>query len=99
VRKQTDPDQEALFAVEDTPVVKVPVRPRGGARAKVRWSKYVTKTGIKCDDCLLVLALNDGVGPATRQARWRRQEDAHDLLLCYAHAQQRRIEDGLGELE
>lgn len=93
----TSDDQDALFPVE-TPPVKTPPRPKSSGPKRPAWTKYVTKTGMKCDDCMLVLALAKGEAPASRQARWRRKQGETDLLLCYAHAQERRIEDGLDPL-
>ena len=88
-------DQPALFGV-DTPAVTKP-RHRGSS-AHPRWSKYQPSTPVKCDDCLMVLAEADGRGPATRNARWRRAVAGTDLVLCYAHAQLRRADDGLTPL-
>lgn len=95
--RQHDPMQAELFPVAETPV-KTPPRPKPAKASRPRWSKYVTKTGTKCDDCMLLLALARGQAPASRQARWRRKQGESDLLLCYAHAQERRTEDGLEPL-
>lgn len=89
-------DQEVLFDVGPVPV-KVPKRQTTSA-ARPRWTKYRPKSPEKCDDCMLVLALAKGNGPVSRQAKWRRKQGATDLLLCHAHAQARRDEDGLGDL-
>lgn len=90
------PTQDILFEVANPPVAKVK-RPQG--RSRPAWTKYRPVNPVKCDDCCLVLALAKGDGPATRQARWRRVQDGADLLLCYAHADVRRKEDGLVPLQ
>jgi hypothetical protein len=93
---QPPPEQMALDGFEDAPVR----RPRRRAPSGVpRWTRYAAKAPVKCDDCLAVLAEARGHGPATRSARWRRATGGTELLLCYAHAQQRRQEDGLNPLE
>lgn len=89
---EPDPLQDALFPVE-TPPVKVPARKPTDGRP--RWSKYRPKHPQKCDDCMLVLLLAKGNAPASRRAKFRRQQGGSDLLLCYGHAQARREEDGL----
>jgi len=83
-----------LFPVV-TPPVKSPKRPKASSSDKARWTRYRPKNPVKCDDCMLVLALAEGEGPASRQARYRRKQGETDLLLCFAHAQIRRDEDGL----
>lgn len=88
--------QPPLFDV-DTPPVRTPRRP--AAPGKPAWSKYRPKAPMKCDDCMMVLALAKGDAPASRRARWRRRIGTTDLLLCYAHADVRREEDGLERLE
>lgn len=91
-----DPHQGELFTVVDTPV-QTPKRPTTST-PKPRWSKYRPKHPVKCDDCMLLLAVTKGNAPASRQAKWRRKQGASDLLLCYAHATARRTEDGLEPL-
>lgn len=99
MKRPHDPLQGELFAVSDTPV-ETPPRPKTKTTSsRPKWSKYVSKNRVKCDDCLLLLAIREGNAPASRQARWRRVQDGSDLLLCYAHAQDRRVEDGLNPLE
>lgn len=88
--------EDVLFEVKNPRVIKV-TRKQGKTRP--RWSRYKVKNPIKCDDCMLVLALAKGDGPATRQARWKRVQDGADLLLCYAHAEVRRDEDGMVPLK
>lgn len=48
---------------------------------------------------MLVLALAHGEGPVSRLALFRRAQGGSDLLLCAAHAQDRRDEDGLEPLK
>lgn len=88
--------EDALFVVSQPPVTKV-TRKQGRSRPK--WTKYRPINPLKCDDCMLVLALAKGNGPATRQARWKRVQDGKDQLLCYGHADARREEDGLEPLK
>lgn len=97
MKRTTDPMQGELFTVTDAPV-KVPPRPKPSTSSRPKWSKYHTATGVKCDDCMLVLALAKGNAPASRQARWRRRHGDSDLLLCYAHASERRVDDGMEPL-
>lgn len=93
-----DPLQPGLFEPEETPVVK-PKRASDPAKAgRPRWSKYRPVNPPKCDDCMLALAQSQGRAPASRRAKFRRQAGSSDLLLCYAHAQLRREDDGLEAL-
>jgi hypothetical protein len=94
--RAVDPDQPELFPVTEPPV-KTPKRPPANGAA--RWSKYRPKYPVKCDDCMLLLAQQRGQAPASRQAKFRRQQGGADLLLCYGHAQARRDEDGLTPIE
>lgn len=86
-----------MFEV-DVPTVDTPPRSKGGS-ARPRWSRYKTRSPVKCDDCMLVLALAKGDGPVSRLAQFRRAQGGTDLLLCAAHAQVRRDEDGLEPLK
>jgi hypothetical protein len=95
--EHADTAEPVLFEVDPVPV-KVPKRTTS-SQAKPRWTKYRPKFPLKCDDCMLVLALAKGAGPPSRQAKFRRKQGAGDLLLCYAHAQARRDEDGMKPLE
>lgn len=79
-----------MFEVDDPPVST----PKRRLPTNPRWSRYHAKALTKCDDCMLLLALAKGQGPAARFARQRRTAGATDLLLCDAHAQVRREEDG-----
>jgi hypothetical protein len=88
---------EPLFPIA-SPVVQKVTRKNSGA-GKPRWSKYSPINPVKCDDCMLILALAKGDAPASRQARWRRQCGDSDLLLCYGHAALRREEDGMRPLK
>jgi hypothetical protein len=88
--------QGELFHVESPPV-RTPKRATGNG--KPRWTQYKVKYPMKCDDCMLILAQAKGVGPASRVARFRRAQDGADLLLCIAHAQDRRDIDGMKPLE
>lgn len=85
-----------MFDVADPPV-RTPKRPRGDGNPI--WSRYRVRNPVKCDDCMLVLALAKGNAPAARFAQYRRMQDGKDLLLCVAHAQDRRDEDGLRRLK
>jgi len=96
-RRQPDPMQDALFGVE-TPPIQVPKRIPTSKRTPVVWSKYRPKHPVKCDDCMLLLVQCKGKAPASRQAKFRRKQGVSDLLLCYAHAQARREEDGMEAL-
>jgi hypothetical protein len=89
-------DQQPLFDI-DSPPVRVPKRrlPAG----KPRWIKYRPVNMVKCDDCMLLLALAKGNGPASQPAKWRRVTTDSDLLLCYGHAQERRRDDKLPPLK
>ncbi len=89
--------QGHLFAVTQAPVT--PVRRQSASSEKVRWSKYRPLNPVKCDDCMMVLYLARGDAPASRQARWKRKQGDEMLLLCYAHADCRREEDGLKPLK
>lgn len=87
-----------LFDVGDVPVQRAPRRP-SSSNARPRWTRYHTATGIKCDECMAVLASRAGQAPASRQARYRRSVGPTYMLLCYAHAQQWREDDGLAALQ
>lgn len=93
-RREVDPMQDALFAV-DTPPVKVPKRRGSTGRSRPVWTVYHPKNPVKCDDCMLLLAERYGDAPASRNARWKRSQGGTYLLLCYAHANLRRTEDGM----
>lgn len=95
--REPDPMQDPLFDVE-TPPVKIPSLREEKAASRPRWSKYRPLNPVKCDDCMLVLALAGGKAPASRQAKWRRKAGDSDRLLCYGHASARRAEDGLEPL-
>lgn len=87
----TDPRADVpMFDVGSTPVV-TPKRPH--AKGRPRWSPLHLKNPLKCDDCALVLAQAHGEGPVARYATHRRAINGTDLLLCDAHAQERRDED------
>jgi len=92
VTRRIDPDQLAMFDVADSPVPKAPPKPGTG---KVTWAKYHGTLAMKCDDCMAVLAANHGNAPASRQAHYKRSQGGTYLLLCYAHAHQRREDEGL----
>jgi hypothetical protein len=86
-----------MFDVEPARVI-TPKRPRvpGGPK----WSVLNRTDPVKCDDCSLVLAMAKGAAPPARMAHFRRvAPDRTDLLLCAAHAQTRRDEDGLEPLK
>lgn len=86
-----------LFDVQDSPVPR-PLRKPPASKAKPRWTRYHSATGIKCDECMSLLAERQGDAPASRQARYRRSVGPTYLLLCYAHAEQWREDDGLANL-
>lgn len=88
------PQDLPLFDVT-TPPIKTPKRPKAQSSDRPRWSRYRPVNPVKCDDCMLLLAITKGEAPASRQARYRRNLGDSDLLLCFAHAQERREEDGL----
>jgi hypothetical protein len=96
IMSEASQTEDVLFEVKPPRIVKVK---RAQGKSKPRWAKYRPKNPVKCDDCMLVLALAKGRGPASRQARWKRVQDAADQLLCYAHAQVRRDEDGMVPLK
>ncbi len=90
-----DDTQSTLFQVQPPTTQKVT---RKASNGKPKWSKYRPVNPVKCDDCMLILALAKGEAPASRQARWKRKTEDADLLLCYGHADIRRAEDGLKPL-
>lgn len=92
-----NPEQDVLFEVP-SPIVPKVKRASTGA-GKPRWSKYRPVNPVKCDDCMLLLALTKGKAPRARSARWRRKCGDVDLLLCQGHADQRREEDGMPGLK
>lgn len=89
-----------MSATEDVPMFEVtvpevttPTRPKAAGRP--RWSKYRPVNPVKCDDCMLVLTLAKGAAPLARFARHKRAVDGDYLLLCEAHANARKAEDGI----
>lgn len=78
-----------------TPVRPAPPRPTSAAPVYVR---YKPKDPPKCDDCMWVQAQLRGHGPVSRLAQWVRRSGQDRLLLCHAHAAQRREADGLPAL-
>ncbi len=94
---ENEPVQAALFIVAQPPVRKV--TRKSTSSEKPRWSKYRPVHPVKCDDCMYVLFLAEGNAPASRQGKWRRKQGELDLILCYAHAEIRREEDGLTPLK
>jgi hypothetical protein len=63
--------------------------------AGVQWGPYRPKNPAKCDRCVLILVAAKGDAPAAQAARYRRRTTTTDDLLCYQHAQEQRVEDGL----
>lgn len=91
-----DDTQPTLFSVPAPIMRKVERKDLGGT---AKYTKYRPKNPVKCDDCMLLLFIAKGEGPASRQARWRRVSSTSDLLLCQGHADLRREEDGLPALK
>ena len=85
----------------DLPQAERPPTPRKATPAKAApvWSKHMPKNPVKCDHCMAVLAENDGQGPHSRLARFKRKEGGQVLLLCYPHAQTQRTADKLPPLK
>lgn len=92
-----DDTQDILFEVP-SPIVQKVTRTSAGT-GKPKWTKYRPVRPLKCDDCMLILALAKGEAPPSRQARWRRKTTDTDLILCQGHADLRREEDGMPELK
>lgn len=65
--------------------------------ARPTWSRYNPRTRVACDECITLLHESRGQGYAAQSARWRLRQGALDLVLCHAHAQARRIEQGKDE--
>lgn len=89
--------EPTLFVVANPLVQKVARKDTGTGKPK--WTRYNPINPVKCDDCMLLLAVAKGNAPASRQARWRRKAGDSDLLLCQGHADLRREEDGMPELK
>lgn len=66
--------------------------------AKPAWSRYRPTTPVKCDDCMQILHDAKGHAPLSRFARWRRRHNGKARVLCHAHAQQWREDDGMKPL-
>jgi hypothetical protein len=64
-----------------------------------KWSKYRPKCPVKCHHCTLYLHQNGGQGPASQDAKFRRQVGKDIELLCHQHAQLQREQDGLPKLK
>lgn len=89
--------QPILFEVPSPIVQKVARKVIGSGKPK--WTKYRPINPVKCDDCMLLLAVSKGNAPASRQARWKRKTTDSEYLLCQGHADLRREEDGMPELK
>jgi len=87
------PGQLPMFDMEPTRVRKNPAPSPTGVP---KWQPYKKANPERCDDCLAVLIANGG--PRCRRAIWRRVTRTSELLLCNAHAQDRRVEDRLPAL-
>ena len=93
----SDIDTVPMFDMEPTKPkrTRTPAAPSPG----VKWSKYRPANPVKCDHCLRHLAEQQGRGPATHSARWKRVQNGKDELLCYDHATKQREKDGLAPLK
>lgn len=91
-------DTAPLFDLPDLPVTPRPKRAGGGMPAKPTWNRYKPATPVKCDDCVALLVETKGAAPLSRMARWRRRHGTENRVLCHAHAQQWREEDGMKPL-
>lgn len=69
---------------------------RGGDRP--RWARYKPVRRVACDECVIVLHENKGVGPAPRSARWSRTLGKQRHVLCAEHAEAWKKEDGRSSL-
>lgn len=63
------------------------------------WARYKAKTRVACDECVIVLHENKGVGAYPRAARWSRTNREVTglrgrVLLCQQHGEVWRKEDG-----
>lgn len=80
---------DSLFGPEPEPAAEAP------AIIGILWTPYRPKQPGKCDRCVLALVAAKGDAPAALAARFRRRTGTTDDLLCYQHAQEQRVEDGL----
>lgn len=53
------------------------------------------RTSARCTICVLALVETKGSAPPSRTARYRRRIGRAELLLCFEHAQEQRLADGM----
>jgi hypothetical protein len=84
---------DSLFPLpQSEPVKRSTTLNRGG---KPTWTKYRPAKRVACDECVLVLHENKGIGQYPRSARWSRRTPGGDAVrLCYEHAELWKKEDG-----
>jgi hypothetical protein len=63
------------------------------------WIRYRPVVPVKCDDCVLRLADNNGDAPPAADARYRRRFHAINTYYCAPHARTRRSADRGGTPE
>ena len=86
---------DALFEPPEPEPLTLPARPLDAA-GDIRYTRYNPLHPDRCGDCVMVLYEANKAGttaPAARQARWKRRQGRHDLLLCAEHKQLREREE------
>lgn len=73
--------QLTLFDSPDVPVRSVPAHPKGG-----HFLPYVAHSRVRCEDCVLVLALAAWKGPVPAKAFVIYVKDGVKHYLCHGHA-------------
>lgn len=76
-----------------TPVVKSLSLRKANHEGKATWTRCRPKTRVPCDECVIVLHENHGVGAFPRSVRWRRTSDGTALRLCDEHAREWKAEE------
>ena len=86
---------QPLPGMPDPPPVVRKKRALTTAETKPRWTSYKPARRVACEDCMADLVASGGSGPLSRAARWRRQHDGDDRVMCTEHANLRRRLDKL----
>ena len=85
--------QGAVRDMKDVPLFDVPTQPLRRAKSlssdgtPVRWMRLRLKNRVPCDECIIILHENHGVGPYADPARWKRSQGSRVLYLCHRHAE------------